>query len=232
MSSITDAEFGEITVRRVASTRHVRIRVGNDGRYVATAPAYTPLYFIKKMVESSREELRKLASHTSIAAPYVDGQQIGKSHQLAVVPTTMVNKATVNIVKQKILVQIPPETPLSDSAVQQDIRDTVIKALRKEAKAYLSKRLPYLAEKYQFTYEKLRFSHSSGRWGSCSSAGTISLNIALMKLPHELIDYVLIHELCHTRHMNHSDAFWAEVARYDEHFKLHRRQLKKESPSV
>ena len=232
MASITDAEFGEITIKRIASTRHVRIRVGNDGRYIATAPAYTPLYFIKRMVESSRDELRKLADHTSIASPYVDGQQIGKSHQLAVVPTSMVSSPTVSVKKQKIVVQLPPSIALSDMSVQQQIRDTVIRTLRKEAKAYLPKRLKYLADMHGFSYEKIRFSHSSGRWGSCSSAGTISLNIALMKLPHELIDYVLIHELSHTRQMNHSVAFWAEVASYDTHYRLHRRLLKKESPSV
>jgi hypothetical protein len=232
MASIIDSEFGEITIRRITATRHVRIRVANDGRYVATAPAYTPIYFIKRMVETSREELRRLASHTSIASPYVDGQWIGKSHQLVVVPTSMVSTPTISVKKQKIIAQLPPAASLSETPVQQQIRDTVIRVLRKEAKAYLPKRLKYLADQYGFSYEKVRFSHSSGRWGSCSSAGTISLNIALMKLPHELIDYVLIHELCHTRQMNHSDAFWGEVAAYDPHFKLHRRSLKKESPSV
>ena len=232
MSSILDTEFGEITIRRIASTRHVRIRVANDGRYIATAPAYTPIYFIKRMVDTSREELRKLAEHTSIAKPYVDGQMIGKSHQLVVVPTGMVSVPTISVKQQKIVAQLPPGTSLDDRPIQQQIRDYVIRVLRREAKAYLPKRLKYLADQYDFSYEKVRFSHSSGRWGSCSSAGTISLNIALMKLPHELIDYVLIHELCHTRHMNHSDAFWNEVAAYDPHFKLHRRQLKKETPSV
>jgi predicted metal-dependent hydrolase len=89
-----------------------------------------------------------------------------------------------------------------------------------------------MAQRYGFSYQRLRFSHSGGRWGSCSSTGTISLNIALMKLSDDLIYYVLAHELSHTRQMNHSAAFWREVSQIDPRYKLHRQQLKRQSPIV
>ena len=232
MPSFHDAEFGEITVHRRRGSRNVRIKMGVDGRLVATAPPLTPLVFIKQVVNASRQELRTIAAHPAAATMYSDGQAIGKGHTLRVVRTSMVDEPGTKIERQTLVVHLPPGSKLASTTVQHCIRTAVIAILRKEAKAQLPGRLKRLAAQHDFHYTKVRFSHASGRWGSCSSEGTISLNIALMKLPDELIDYVLIHELCHTRHMNHSPAFWSEVARYDPHYKLHRRQIKRETPTV
>lgn len=230
--TLLDEEFGEIRVRRSRISRRISIRIGTDGRYVASAPLITPLRFIRKMINNSREDLRKLARHTSMPASYSHGQAIGKNHLLAIVETGMVTEPETVLMRQRLVVKLPQGYPLDSQATQQLIRDEVIHILRKEAKQSLPGRLKKLAETFGFHFEKIRFSHSSGRWGSCTSSGTISLNIALMKLPDELIDYVLIHELCHTRQMNHSKAFWEEVKKYDPHYLLHRRQIKNYTPTV
>jgi predicted metal-dependent hydrolase len=162
---------------------------------------------------------------------YENGMQIGKSHSLIVRPTAN-NTASAKRHGKQIIVSLPDNNSLQDAATVRIIRDVVIDALRIEAKSYLPRRLAFLAEKSGFYYQKVRFSHASGRWGSCSSNGTISLNIALMKLPFELIDYVLIHELSHTIHMNHSEEFWKLVESADPLYKTHRRELKKETPSI
>lgn len=230
--SYIDSEFGEIIIKRTARARAIRIHIGTDGRYVVSAPRLTPVAFIKLTVNSSRAELRKLSVQTSHSTPYTDGQTIGQSHRLAVVPTHMVSAPATKVERQRLLVLLPPGSSLEQPDVQQQIRDNVTKILRKEAKAYLPGRLAAMAAQHGHTYERVRFSHSSGRWGSCSSTGTISLNIALMKLSPELIDYVLAHELSHTKQMNHSRAFWDEVKLIDPLYKLHRRQLKQHTPVV
>lgn len=107
---------------------------------------------------------------------------------------------------------------------------TELDELRKKAKAYLPGRLAALAAEHGFRYQKARLSSAGTRWGSCSSRGTISLNIALMRLDQELIDYVIIHELCHTRQMNHGPAFWSLVEQYCRKYKQLRRQLRNKKP--
>ena len=230
MSTITDEEFGIITLRRSAKATHVRIRVAPDGRLRASLPLYAPIFLVKRLLKSSRDQLRMLLAEQHLEANYEHGMQIGKSHTLFVRQHSAAASAKRHA--QQIIVSLPPGDTLTDSHVTRIVRDAVIEALRLEAKSYLPKRLAFLARGSNLNYRKVRFSHASGRWGSCSSNGTISLNIALMKLPFELIDYVLVHELSHTVEMNHSIDFWNLVASSDPQYKLHRRELKKETPSI
>ena len=126
---------------------------------------------------------------------------------------------------------IREKLPVKDPATQR-ARDAKKKILTKKAKEYLPYRLEYFAKRYGYQYNRVRFSHASTRWGSCSSNRTISLNIGLMQVPKPLRDYVLLHELAHLNHMDHSPAFWAEVKSHDPHYKDHRRRLKAFSPGV
>lgn len=85
----------------------------------------------------------------------------------------------------------------------------VIEALRKAAKEFLPERLRELAETHSFEYNSVRIKHNSSNWGSCSRKGNINLNLNLMRLPDELRDYVILHELCHLRHPDHGPGFHA-----------------------
>lgn len=130
------------------------------------------------------------------------------------------NRATI---KEKLPVK-NPET--------QRARDYQKKILAKKAREYLPYRLDYYANLYGYSYSKCRLTHANTRWGSCSSNKTISLNIGLMKVPETLRDYVILHELAHLNHMDHSKAFWAEVGLHDKNYKTHEKKLKQFSPGL
>ena len=228
---IQDEEFGKITIRRSARSTQVRVRVAPDGTLRASVPLYAPIFLLKRLIKSSRLELRSMLAQTQPKEHYESGMRVGKSHSLEIqtVPSDFLK---VIRRRQIITAIVPSDMEVTDANVIRAIRDAIISALRLEAKSYLPKRLSYLSDKLGMQYQKVRFSHASGRWGSCSSNGTISLNIALMKLPFELIDYVIIHELSHTRHMNHSQEFWQLVESADPNYRVHRRTLKSENPSI
>ncbi|KPJ63968.1 hypothetical protein AMJ44_13645 [candidate division WOR-1 bacterium DG_54_3] len=80
-----------------------------------------------------------------------------------------------------------------------------------QARKKLIKRLNELAQRHGFTYNRVFIRNQQTRWGSCSSKNNISLNMKLVLLPEELMDYVILHELVHTRQKNHSQEFWSEL---------------------
>lgn len=228
MSSFQDNEFGEVTIRRSAKARSVKLSVAPNGTLRVSMPPYAPVFLAKRLVASSRNSIRSLLTPTE-SKLFTHGMQVGKSHSIHVGDG---RKNGVRLRGQVIDVTLLNTGDLSSKSVQSDIKEVVIKALRKEAKSYLPKRLAFLADKYDFQYSNVRFSHASSRWGSCSSRGTISLNIALMTLPFELIDYVLLHELCHTVEMNHSKKFWELVENVSPDYKAYRATLKNHSPTI
>lgn len=86
------------------------------------------------------------------------------------------------------------------------------KELRAQAKTVLAQRVEYFARQIGVTYGKITVRDQKTRWGSCSQAGNLNFNFRLILAPQEVLDYVVVHELCHRRQMNHSAQFWNEVA--------------------
>ena len=115
---------------------------------------------------------------------------------------------SVRLSKGNINVIYPNELSHASAEVQSAIRTGIERALKIEAKEYLPGRVKNLAVKFEFNYNKLAIKNIKSRWGSCSGKNNINLSIHLMRLPEHLIDYVILHELVHTVHHNHSPRFW------------------------
>lgn len=137
------------------------------------------------------------------------------------------SKRFLNTNREAIRAKLPIKDPETQRA-----RDYQKKLLMKKAREYLPYRLEYYAKLYGYNYSRCRLSHANTRWGSCSSNRTISLNIGLMKVPEPLRDYVILHELAHLNHMDHSKAFWQEVGSHDKNYRAHERKLKQFSPGL
>lgn len=95
-----------------------------------------------------------------------------------------------------------------------------LQALADKAMDYIPKRVAYYAEKIGVTYGRITIRNQKTRWGSCSSKGNLNFNCLLMLTPSEVIDSIVVHELCHRIEMNHSDRFYAEVLKaYPDYYK-------------
>ena len=140
-----------------------------------------PMLAAKTLLISSRSQIRQLLKKHRSQFLYIDNQQIGKSHNLLIQRTS--TASSVKITGTHIIAMINQEEDIAEPKNQQLIREKIIAALRKEAKSYLPRRLTFLADSHGFHFTKSKITHASSRWGSCSSKGTISLNIGLMNLP-------------------------------------------------
>ena len=95
------------------------------------------------------------------------------------------------------------------------------------SKEYIESRVSYYAKQMKLHYTLLKFKTMKSRWGSCSAKGVITLNLHLKYVKNELIDYVIVHELAHLVHMNHSSSFHNLVDKYLNNSSLRRKELKK-----
>lgn len=110
--------------------------------------------------------------------------------------------------------QLPPLS-------QQDIQRLADQALK-----VIPKRVAFFAERLGVTYQKITIRNQRGRWGSCSAEGNLNFNCLLMLAPPSVLDYVIVHELCHRKELNHSTAFWNEVQAVLPNYKNEYRWLK------
>jgi predicted metal-dependent hydrolase len=101
-----------------------------------------------------------------------------------------------------------------------------IKALAEKAKSIISERLQYYAPEIGVTYNRVTIRCQRTRWGSCSSKGNLNFNCLLALFPLEIIDSVVVHELCHRKHMNHSPQFYAEIEKVFPEYKRCNKWLK------
>lgn len=98
--------------------------------------------------------------------------------------------------------------------------------LAAQIKPCIAERTAYFAELLGVTYGRITIRCQRSRWGSCSSKGNLNFNCLLALVPEEVLDYVIVHELCHLLEMNHSPAFWGNVARLIPDYRIYRKWLK------
>lgn len=218
-----------LKILRPHNSKSVKLHVNTDGQIVVSAPKRAPLFIIKQAIAKNSDWLisqldAKPFTPTSLVKP---GARIGRNHHLHFRFEQKLKKPLIAITESQTTIRLPIDIPWEASEAQQIARSAILKTLRSEASSYLPARLEQLATLHDFSYNSVKIRKLERRWGSCSSKADITFNFRLMSHPYEVIDYVIIHELCHTIYPHHQKQFWSKVASILPNYKELRRELNK-----
>lgn len=203
---ISDKDFGKIhfVVRR--SARNITMRVKEDGLHVTTPP-YRSITALLEAIAPFRERLRNVCSEVK-PKPFDLNFSIEAECFRLKLETSPLKNFTVSMRNETVVIACPAHADFTTERVQTLVKNAVMRAMRKKAEEYLPPLVQYWSSLFDLPYNKVTISKARSRWGSCSSKRDISLSFYLMLLPAHLMDYVILHELAHTREMNHGPKFW------------------------
>lgn len=206
-------QIGAVTFRKSRRSKNIKISVKPDQSVHVSFPFYVSsaevTNFLLKNVEwiSSQQEKFKSKKNTITEGDILQT----KLHRIVFLNGPR-NKTTVNYFDIEIVV-----SDLNAAESQKYIENVVTGIYRYEAKKILPPRLSELAQIHHFKFNKITVRNNKRNWGSCSSKNNISLNLQMMKLHDELIDYILLHELVHTEIKNHGPKFWEKLNAITNH---------------
>ena len=224
---VTHPSLGNIIITYNPKARRITMRARNNGIYV-TMPPYTSRKELERALEIHKDKLseqQKANKQAIIDIDYcIDAPFFKFKLQSVSQKQFMLKRYDSNT----YTLLCPTSVALDDKKRQEWLRKVITESLRHRAKELLPARLKELAATKGFHYGNISIRDSHTRWGSCNNKKDISLSIYLVLLPAILIDYVIMHELCHTIEMNHSPRFWSllDKATLSDSKKL-RQQLKK-----
>lgn len=221
------AGIGDVSIIKRAGNRNLRLSIKPDGAVVVTIPSWATYNSGVRFAESRREWI---VEQRPVKSLLEDGQPVGKYHHLQLSPTKGLQAPKTLVSKTAVIVRYPQTWQATDAPVQAAAEAACIRALRAQANQLLPQRLAQLAEQHGFTFSDVRIKRLKGRWGSCDQHQNIVLNLFLMQLSWECIDYVLLHELTHTKILRHGPPFWTAMQELVPNLTSIRKQMRTHQP--
>ena len=204
-----DNIFGEIEFVRNNRAKYVVVKITATGLRVTLPPNKTQNDAWKFIEENKTKILAKQEKQKTKSTNILNENERIKTLTFEISLLRVERENIFFRLKNGFLtIEFPLETDCSLEDVQMHFWEGIKYFLRKEAKRVLPERVEFLAKKFGFVFSDVKIQSSKTRWGSCSGKKSINLSFYLLFLPQKLIDYVILHELCHTKEMNHSTKFW------------------------
>jgi predicted metal-dependent hydrolase len=220
------AEVGTVSLYKRRGAKNVRLSISHTGEVRVTIPLWAPYKVGLDFLQTRLEWIQLQRPSSNLLE---QGRQIGKAHHIEF-QTGASSTVTTRIVGNEARVILPVGTNPESSAAQAAAQKAGIRALKLQANKLLPGRLQLLAQQHGYTYKSVAIKQLKSRWGSCSQHKDIVLSCFLMQLPWDLIDYVLLHELAHTKVMAHGPAFWSEMTQTLPDVQRYRKLIKTHKP--
>ena len=189
-------------------------------------PSHLPIKFAQEFVLQKtvwiQQKLKEQSQKISLEMQFTEGEEhlfLGKNYTLRLIQ----KEKSPSIIKTPQTLEVHGRQNRLSKTV---IRTALIRWYKQQAEHYLRSRTAELARKVNLTPHSITVKTYKARWGSCGIKGDIQYNWKLMLAPPDIIDYVIIHELCHIQHHNHSTQFWQLVGHHSPSFKTSRHWLK------
>lgn len=221
-------DIGEVALYKRSGVRGVRLSIAHDGRVRVTLPSWAPY---RLGIEFAHSKADWIKQRQIPQRAIQTGDRVGKAHRF-VFELVANGPPKARLIGTDIRLQHPVTMASTDKLVQQSAEKAAIRALKKEAEQLLPQRLQTLASQNGLEYASITIKRLKSRWGSCNEQKDIVLNCYLMQLPWHLIDYVIMHELTHTKVLRHGKPFWSELNKYVRNLRDIRREMKLYQPTL
>lgn len=230
VKKISLPDIGEVHLHKRKGARSIRLSIAHSGQVRVSMPPWVPYRLGMEFVINKRSWIE---SKKIIRAPLRTGHRIGRQHILNFVNRPDIHRVATRITRDNhINVLLPMDVACADQTAQAAAEKACLRALRHEAEGILPARLAQLAAMNGFEYKSVTIRRLTSRWGSCSEKKHIVLNSCLIQLPDTLIDYVIFHELAHTKIMAHGTVFWTELAIYVPDLANIRKEIRQYRPVI
>ncbi|MCL1886300.1 MAG: M48 family metallopeptidase [Dehalococcoidia bacterium] len=210
------------TLIKSRASRHARLKVSPENGLSVILPQHYPTSFAEKFIRDKQQwitnKLAMLQNNRQIYADASRVQYLGNTLNIRIQATSD-SAAIVRLNGNDLDVCLP--TGFTEA------RQVVDAWLKTRARDIILPLTEQLSLRLNAHYSSVHIRTAKTRWGSCSPRGALNLNWKLVMLPQDIIEYVIIHELCHLREMNHSPAFWRLVEQYCPNWRACRRWLKR-----
>ncbi len=223
-------EIIEVNIERTSRTT-LSISIKEDASILVKAPKFLSDAKIRELLDKKGEwiiEKRNIAKREQkikIKREYINGATLpylGKEYPIEIIPA---KKSSVELCEGKIVIK-------TSKSEKEDIGKLLKKWYKKQTKEITSKRIAYYSPIINVTATSVDIKSRKKEWGSCDNHGNITFNWKLGMAKPEAIDYVVVHELCHRKHMDHSKQFWAEVAKYIPDYKERQNWLRENAVNL